>query len=177
MYRKPSRKNKSKEFKRLNLIPILDSVFIFIFFLLMSANFVKIFEISSNVPIVSDSEPPKEQKEQLNLTLKINTNSITLHTGTNEKQIFSAGKNEEGEYDLYTLRERLISLKKTHLREDTIIFMSNADISYEELVKIMDAVRDLKATDPEIWIKSETGGADIKVTTLFNNIIFGDTQS
>lgn len=177
MYRKPSRKNKSKQFKRLNLIPILDSVFIFIFFLLMSANFVKIFEISSDVPIVSENEPPKDNKEKLNLTLKVNNNTITLHSGSNEKQIFQAGKNEEGEYDLYSLREKLISLKKSNVKEDTIIFMSNTDISYEELVKIMDAVRDLKATDPEVWIKSENGGADIKVLTLFNNIIFGDTQS
>lgn len=176
MYRKPSRKYKSKKNERLNLIPILDSVFIFIFFLLMSANFVKIFEISSDVPIVSESEPPKDQKERLNLTLKINLQSITLHSGTDEKQIFSVGKNEEGEYDLYPLREKLIQLKKSNFKEDTIIFMSNTDITYEVLVNIMDAVRDLKATDPEIWTKTESG-SDVKITTLFNNIIFGDTQS
>ena len=44
MLRAPSRRQRKEPEKRLNLIPILDSVFIFIFFLLMSANFIKIFE-------------------------------------------------------------------------------------------------------------------------------------
>ena len=35
-----------------NLIPIMDAVFIFIFFLLMSAQFIDLFEIGSSVPMV-----------------------------------------------------------------------------------------------------------------------------
>lgn len=176
MYRKPSRKHKNKKFQKPNLIPILDSVFIFIFFLLMSANFVKIFEINSDVPIISEAEPPKDQKDALNLTLKIETNRITLHSGENEREIFSTGKNENGDYDLYPLREKLIELKKRHFKEETIIFMAKADITYDVLVQIMDTVRDLKDTDPEIWTKTDDG-QDLKITTLFNKIIFGDTQS
>jgi biopolymer transport protein ExbD len=176
MYRKPSRKYKNKQVEKPNLIPILDSVFIFIFFLLMSANFVKIYEIQSDVPIISNKKPPKKQKKQLNLTLKIHSNSLTLHAGNRERQIFKVGKNEEGDYDTYKLREKLISLKKRHKDEETIVFMPKANISYEDLIKVMDAVRDLKDTDPEIWTKSKEGD-DIKITKLFNNIIFGDTQS
>lgn len=59
--------------------------------------------------------------------------------------------------------------------EKEVIFIPNANITYEELIKIMDAVRDLKKTDPEIWTKRN--GEDTKVIELFNNIIFGDTQS
>lgn len=176
MYRKPSRKHKSKNFQKPNLIPILDSVFIFIFFLLMSANFVKIFEISSDVPIISNKEPPKDKKDSLNLTLEITPSYIRLLSGSNEKQIYRVGKDENGDYDLYKLREKLISLKQSNKDEDTIIFMPKADINYEELIKIMDSVRDLKSTDPEIWTKTKDGN-DKKLTTLFNNIIFGDTQS
>ncbi|MFG1483034.1 ExbD/TolR family protein [Halobacteriovorax sp. GFR7] len=175
MYRKPSRKYKNKKVERLNLIPILDSVFIFIFFLLMSANFVRIYEIGSDVPIISNSTPPKKQKERLDLTLKINTSNITLHSGPNERRIFTAGKTADGEYDLFKLREKLIDLKKRYVDEKEVIFIPNANISYEELIKIMDAVRDIKKTDPEVWTKRD--GQDVKVLELFNNIIFGDTQS
>ena len=70
MLRKPSRKNYKYEFKRPNLIPILDAVFIFIFFLLLSANFLQVYEINSNVPTVSSSPPPKNQKP-INLGIKI----------------------------------------------------------------------------------------------------------
>ncbi|OIQ16717.1 MAG: hypothetical protein BM556_13720 [Bacteriovorax sp. MedPE-SWde] len=175
MYRKPSRKYKSKIVEKPNLIPILDSVFIFIFFLLMSSNFVKIYEINSDVPIISNRQPPKKQKKQLNLTLKIYSSRLTLHTGNNERRIYKVGKDENGKYELYKLREKLISLKKKYKSEETIIFMPIANISYETLISVMDTVRDLKDTDPEIWTKDKSGG-DIKITKLFNNIIFGDTQ-
>ena len=176
MYRRPSRKHKSKETQKPNLIPILDAVFIFIFFLLMSANFHKVYEIRSDVPMISDQEPPPKVKKSLNLTLKIFQSKISLYRGINEKRFFSVGKTEDGEYDLYKLREQLIKLKKKHSSEDTIVFMPKADINYDLLVKVMDSVRDLKETDPEIW-KKDKDGMDKKITSLFNNIIFGDTQS
>ena len=177
MYRRPSRKHRSQEFEKPNLIPILDSVFIFIFFLLMSANFVKIFEISSDVPIISDREPPKSKKEPLNLTMKVFANSISIHTGTNEKRLFRVRKTPSGEYDLFTLREKLIDLKEKNKSEDTIVLMPIANISYETLVKIMDSVRDIKDTEREIWVPSKDGTGDIKIKKLFNNIIFGNIQS
>jgi biopolymer transport protein ExbD len=176
MYRRPSRKYKNKTVEKPNLIPILDAVFIFIFFLLMSANFIKIYEIQSDVPMISDAEPPPKVKKSLNLTLKVFPSNISLYRGINEKRFFKVGKNEEGDYDLYKLRERLISLKKEWAQEDTVVFMPKADIDYETLVKIMDTVRDLKDTDPEVWTKDKNG-MDVKIKSLFNNIIFGDTQS
>lgn len=176
MYRRPSRKSRKHEAEKPNLIPILDSVFIFIFFLLMSANFVKIFEIGSDVPIISDATPPKNKKDPLNLTLKIHPNSISLHTGANEKRVFRVRKTAKGDYDFFALREKLLEIKEKNVDEDTIIMMPLANVTYEVLVKVMDTVRDLRADDRDIWKKSAEGG-DIKVRTLFNNIIFGDLQS
>lgn len=176
MYKKPSRKRKSKQMERLNLIPILDAIFIFIFFLLMSSNFVKLHEIRSDVPIISNRQPPKSKRKNLNLTLKIFASKLTLHKGVREK-LFKTIPKKDGGYNLYQLRESLITLKKSYKQEETIIFMPKSDINYEQLVQIMDAVRDLKDTDPEIWYKDKKTNEDTKVTKLFNNIIFGDTQS
>ena len=46
--------NKKKKDKKVkpNLIPILDAVFIFIFFLLISAQFIDVYEINSDAPAV-----------------------------------------------------------------------------------------------------------------------------
>ena len=54
----PSSRRKKKPDEKLNLVPIMDSVFIFIFFLLMSAQFIHVMEIGSPVPILSAAEPP-----------------------------------------------------------------------------------------------------------------------
>ncbi|MBC98168.1 MAG: hypothetical protein CME63_10485 [Halobacteriovoraceae bacterium] len=95
MLRAPSRRKRKEPVKRLNLIPILDAVFIFIFFLLMSANFIKIYEVQSDVPIVS-SAPPKSNKKPLALTLKVTGAGLKLYTGVPSKLVKRINKTPEG---------------------------------------------------------------------------------
>ena len=64
-------RRRMKKPPKLNLIPILDAIFIFIFFLLMSAQFIDIYEIGSDAPITSTSSP-ENKKPPLNLTLELN---------------------------------------------------------------------------------------------------------
>jgi biopolymer transport protein ExbD len=175
MLRAPSKRRSGQPTGRINLIPILDAVFIFIFFLLMSANFIKIFEIPSDVPILSDSEP-KEDKDQLALTLKITEEGLTLYSGIPSKALKSFGKLASGDYPTEDLHLYLVGLKKRHLDESTIILEPIVDLAYEEIVKIMDSVRILRNTDPEIF-KKEKNGLDVRVKELFSNIIFGNIQS
>ncbi|PIK14610.1 biopolymer transporter ExbD [Halobacteriovorax sp. JY17] len=176
MYRAPSRRKLKKEIEKPNLIPILDAVFIFIFFLLMSSRFLNINEIQSDVPIVSDRQPPKSDKKPLALTLKIQNTRIQVLTGVPGSVRKNIGKNADGDYDLLSLREYLISLKKNNVDENSIVLEPLVDLSYEDIVKIMDSVRDLKKTDPDIWTKTKDG-MDLRVKELFNNIVFGNIQS
>jgi biopolymer transport protein ExbD len=165
-----------KEVKKPNLIPILDAVFIFIFFLLMSASYLNIHEIQSDVPIISNKTPPKNKKPPLALTLKIKASRIQVLTGVPARVRKNIGKNSEGDYDLVSLRTYLISLKKRHKTEKDIILEPIVDLNYEEIVKIMDSVRTLKKTDPDIWTKNKDG-SDQRVKELFSNIVFGNIQS
>lgn len=174
MLRKPSRKNYKYEYKRPNLIPILDAVFIFIFFLLLSANFLKVYEINSNVPTVS-SAPPKKNEKPLNLGLKIHSNSISIYTGIPWKKLKTINK-KDGKYDLNLLHDYLIAVKKKNLSERTITLEPINTIDYETIVKIMDSVRIFKTTDPSFYIKTKDG-MDQKVEALFDDIIFGNIKS
>ena len=148
MLRKPSRKNFKYKFQRPNLIPILDAVFIFIFFLLFSADFVNLFEINSNVPIVSSSPPSK--KIPLNLTLRITPSSLTLKTGLSGRVVKRIRKNSNG-YDLNNLHQTLIGIKKRNINERTIIFEPTNSVDYETIVKIMDEVILLRRTDEALY--------------------------
>jgi biopolymer transport protein ExbD len=176
MYRVPSRRKRKTETEKPNLTPILDAVFIFIFFLLMSANFLKVYEIPSDVPIISASSPPKSKKKPLALTLKVYANSLRVYTGVPSRLVKSIGKNAEGKYDLETLHNFLIQIKRKNLSEKTIILEPRIDIAYEELVKIMDSSRELKKTDPALYRKGKDGVQE-KVKFLFGNIVFGNIQS
>lgn len=175
MYRSPSRRKTRKEVQKPNLIPILDAVFIFIFFLLMSANFVKIYEIPSDVPIISDAEPPKNQVP-LALTLRINASDIEVITGVPARLFTRVGKSADGFYDLEKLHEVLIGLKSKHLKEETAIFEPVVDLSYEDIIKIMDATRELRNTDPALFAKDKDG-IDVRLKALFPKIVFGNIQS
>jgi len=173
--RAPSKRKFKRKQERLNLVPILDAVFIFIFFLLMSANFVKMFEISSDVPIISNAEP-EDKTPPLALSLQISNTQLVLQRGIPARTVATFGKNADGTYQTEELRKLLIKLKKQYVKEKTIIFEPLVDIKYEELVNIMDAVRTLRNTDEEIYLK-DNNGIDVRIKSLFENIIFGNIQS
>ena len=173
MYRTPSSRKKNKQQTRLNLIPILDSVFIFIFFLLMSANFIQLFEITSDIPIISDESPPPSEKDPLALTVKIDNKGFRVYTGTPNKMVKKIEKLEK-QYNNEELHTFLIGLKKEYVHEDQVVIEPLVDIEYGEIIKIMDAIRLLRDSDETIY-KKDKSGLTTPVKTLFNNIIFGNT--
>jgi len=176
MLKVPSSRKRKKPDEKLNLIPIMDSIFIFIFFLLMSATFLKIYEVGSDVPIVSDQEPPKDQKDPLALTLKIETNQMTLSRGVPSRPIPTFNRQGDGTYNLDELHNALIGLKKQYLDENTIILEPEGDLTYDEIVRIMDSVRRLNKTDEAIY-KPNKEGVDEKLKELFSKIIFSNLMS
>lgn len=176
MLRVPTSRKRKKPEEKLNLVPIMDSVFIFIFFLLMSASFLKIYEIGSPIPIVSNQEPPKNEKEPLALTMVIETNSITLSSGIPSRTLQKFARAPGGEFNYEDIHRVLIDVKKQNLSEDSIIFEPTGDLTYEEIVKIMDAVRVLNKTDDAIF-KPNKEGIDEKIKDLFHKIIFSNLMT
>ena len=141
----------------------------------MSANFLKIYEIPSDVPIISDSEPPKDKKP-LALTLRINATNIEILTGVPARIYTRVGKTADGFYDLEKLHNSLINLKKNYKKEETAILEPIVDLPYEDIIKIMDATRELRNTDEAIFAKDKEG-VDIRLKALFPKIVFGNIQS
>ncbi len=176
MYRTPSSRRQKRPIPSLNLIPILDSVFILVFFLLASAQFVNIKEISSDIPIISSKSPPPKKKKELALTLAIYADRIDINIGIPSRRIKSFSGTDGKDYDLLGLHNYLIQLKKNNLSEETAVFEPEFDISYEELVKIMDTVRLFSPTDEGLF-RTNKDGVDEKLSTLFANIIFGNVMS
>ena len=175
MLRAPSRRKRKEPVKRLNLIPILDAVFIFIFFLLMSANFIKIYEVQSDVPIVSTKTPPKNKKP-LALTVKVTKKGLNVYKGVPSKLIKSIKKTPEDTYNLEALHDTMINLKKSYKEERSVVLEPLIDIEYESIIKIMDAIRMYRNTDEKVWLKDKNG-LDVKAKYLFDQIVFGNIRS
>ena len=176
MLRVPTSRKRKKPDEKLNLIPIMDSIFIFIFFLLMSATFLKINEVGSDVPIISDTEPPKPDKDPLALTLVMETNEIILSKGLPSRPIQKFQRQADGLFNYEELHTVLVGIKKENVQENSIIFEPVGDLTYEEIVKIMDAVRKLNKTDDAIY-RPNKEGVDEKLKELFSKIIFSNLMS
>lgn len=175
MLRAPSSRKRKKTVKNLNLIPILDSVFIFIFFLLMSANFIEFYEIQSNVPIVSNSTPPPKKKP-LALMVQVLPSTIKVFRGVSPRLIKTIGKLPSGEYDLEKLHDLLVGIKQRYRTEKSIMIEPLTNVTYQVLVEIMDAVREFRTTDPAIFIKDKNN-MDKRQNELFPDIVFTNIQS
>ena len=129
------KKRRMKPPQKLNLVPILDSVFIFIFFLLMSAQFVEVYEIGSTLPMTQEV-PEKNEKDPLNLTMEVSKENLIIKTGLKKEASRTFSFEEKDK-----LRAYLMDLKKRNPKENTIIVKSDPKISFQILINAIDAAR------------------------------------
>lgn len=158
-------KHKIQEVPKLNLIPILDAIFIFIFFLLMSAQFLDIFEIGTDAPISMSTDEVKSKKEPLNLILDISKNKIIVKTGLDENVV----KTFE-ERDLSKLNKYLIDLKRKNLSESAVILRPDSKYKYQKIIKIIDTVKAIKKKGQ--YIEVTKNGKKKLSQVLFDQVIF-----
>jgi len=141
-----------KKMEKLNLVPILDAVFIFIFFLLMSAQFIDVYEIGSNVP-VSKTVPFENKKDPLNLVVELDADKIVVKTGMRSiaSKTFSVDKMED-------MTVYLQELKAKNPDENTMILKSSPKVNFQEVVKVIDYTQGYQLKNKE--------------TKLFEQIVF-----
>lgn len=144
--------HKIKKPEKLNLVPILDSVFIFIFFLLMSAQFVDVYEIGSSVPMTKEAKDEKQEKDPLNLTLEVTKSQIVVKTGLRNPRSRTFASEQKAE-----MKEYLTELKRQNPKENTMILRADPKISFQNLVTVIDSTQNTK---------------DSKKEKLFEQIVF-----
>jgi len=138
--------HKIKKPEKLNLVPILDSVFIFIFFLLMSAQFVDVYEIGSSVPMMKEAKNEKQEKDPLNLTLEVSKTQIVVKTGLHSPRSRTFASEQRKE-----IREYLTELKRQHPKENTMILKADPKISFKNLVTVIDSTQKEKGSRDELF--------------------------
>jgi biopolymer transport protein ExbD len=124
-----------KKIERLNLIPIMDAVFIFIFFLLMSAQFVNIFDIGTNLPMMKDISEKPDKKEPLDLTVEIFDEKVVVKTG--KKQVVR-GEFMNTPEDWDRLRSMIVDFKTKYPDENVVSLDPKGKIPFHRVVKTID---------------------------------------
>lgn len=136
-----------KKPEKLNLVPILDSVFIFIFFLLMSAQFVDVYEIGSTVPMRKEAADKPDEKEPLNLTLEVDKDkNIVVKTGLKAPRSRSFASTQYPELKTY-LRE----LKDQHPKENTMILKADPKVPFQALITVIDSTQETTESKKKLF--------------------------
>lgn len=158
MYKLPSRSKKhNRREAKPELVPVMDAMFIMIFFILSTSEFIKTSEIGSDLPIMKLSNDVNPEKKELILKLQILTTSVKLLNEATNKELFSSNWDNVAIYR--EINDKIKELKSTYPKENRVMVTADNDIKYDVLVKTLDAVRQTKSSNGEI-------------VKLFNQIIF-----
>ena len=153
---------------KLNLIPIMDAVFIFIFFLLLSAQFIKMFEIETDAPLVSKVPVEnKQNREPLNLRIKVLENSVEVYTGT-DGTLYKKFKNITVD-DRKIIKSELLELRRKHPEDDYVIIAPLASIEYSKVVILIDTIQILPEGLDSLEI--EVKGKKVEKRKIFTQVV------
>jgi biopolymer transport protein ExbD len=162
-----AKKREDVDFGGLNLLPIMNMVCLLIPFLLMAAQFIQIGVIMVETPRLSHvkSQPDEQKKEALNLTLVVTDKGFYVKSrhgsecpegvSDDEKLCFRKKEGKFSEAMIKALHHHLWFLHASKYKSEesyaapeekyAITIIPEPTVKYEDLVKIMDVVRDIPA--------------------------------
>ncbi len=151
----------------LNLVPIMDAVFILIFFLLFSVQYIKLREIEAQAPVVSTVKNKQKEEKHLNLKIKILKNTIQIFTGVEENLYFEMSKFEASFSK--KIKMILMKLRRSFPDDDYAILLPEKTISYKEIVEVIELIQILPDKQKEIFLKKN--GKDLKINKIFSQVV------
>lgn len=159
------------------LVPMIDIFTVLVTFLLMTAVFARITVLQLDLPSAADSnaaEPP------FRLEVIVRKDGLELTNGATR---IAALPTMNGEYDLKTLSDLALSLKREYPNVDSASVLMEPDVKYDYLIQVMDAIRskEMPAASPaseagtgDQQTADESGEAKPTRVALFTRIAVGD---
>lgn len=176
MLKRPSSRRRSHPAEvQINLVPMMDALVTMISFLMYTMAFLSFTMIESPLPMVSPNQNQEQiQQRPLQLTLTLNEKDVLLWSPFDMIPQQRIPNRPEGGVDFMRLHETLIGIKQKFIKEDKIILVPQGVTSYETIVQVIDAVKNLEKTDPIISIKNEKTGIQEQARYLFSEVVFGN---
>jgi biopolymer transport protein ExbD len=151
---------------QLNIMPFIDIFSLLCTFLLFTAVFASIGIHNVQIPFFSNvPQPAKQEKKptEIELKLEIEPDHMTLRIQSSSQGVGSENVLFElNDIGMKMLQTKLIFLKERSPSSEKLTVFVNETIKYEALIKVLDSVRVIHATETQ----------DQK--TLFPKVILGD---
>ena len=117
------------------LVPMIDIFTVLVTFLLMTAVFARITILDLDLPSSASANPAKPE---FRLEVIVRKEGLELTNGTDR---IAAIPNVDGAYDLKTLADLALSLKRDYPETDNASVLLEPEVEYDSLVQVMDAIR------------------------------------
>jgi biopolymer transport protein ExbD len=139
----------------------LNLMVVLVPFLLITAVFSRITIVELSLPSSAGGPAPTDPSFRMEVIVR--GEGLELSNGTS---VIATIPKRDDEYDLETLSNMVMSLKRDHPNDDDASVLLEPNIEYDHLIQVMDAVRsvELQQVDDE----------EITRVALFTDISIGD---
>ncbi|HKE44563.1 MAG TPA: biopolymer transporter ExbD, partial [Steroidobacteraceae bacterium] len=120
------------------LVPMIDIFTVLVTFLLMTAVFARITILQLDLPSAAGGSP---SEPTFRLEVIVRQEGLELTNGSTR---IAAIPTVNGEYDLKTLSDLALSLKRDHPDVDSASVLLEAEVKYDSLIQVMDAIRSIE---------------------------------
>lgn len=118
-------------------------------FLLITAVFSRITVAELDLPSAVSAKP---STPTFRVEVVVREAGIEIMDGA---QVIAAIPKVDGEYDLATLSDHLVEIKRAYPEKEDASVLLEPDIQYDYLIQVMDTVRDVELESPEGEHESE----------------------
>lgn len=167
----------------LQLTSMIDIFTIMVFFLLkgFAAVALGLVFLDAQVPqpVQAALEKDRSKKDRdIVLTVDIQSNrSLSIEVTVNGAQNHKVVVPPQGkEFDLAKFHNEIVGLKIKHPEVFRIDVNPNEQISYREIISVMDQVRTRGAKDPKVFIQDEATKKQVETNLLFPDVVFGNVM-
>ena len=145
----------------------LNLMVVLVPFLLITAVFSRITIVELSLP--SSNSGGAQQEPSFRLEVMVRQEGLELTNGT---AVIATIPKVEDDYDLATLSDYLISLKRDYPDEDNASVLLEPDIPYDYLIQVMDVVRSVEL--PLEDVPDEPDAERFQRVALFTDISIGE---
>jgi biopolymer transport protein ExbD len=161
MARQHHYRRRTRESAELDMTTFLNLMVVLVPFLLITAVFSRIAIVELSLPSSAGSPTPDEPRFSVEVIVRERGFEIT-----NGTSVIAAVPKVEERYDLETLSEYVLSLKRDHPDLENASVLLEPEIAYDHLIQVMDVVRARQ-------LPAEDGEQAVRVA-LFPDISIGD---
>lgn len=161
MARRHHYKRRSKESSELDVTTFLNLMVVLVPFLLITAVFSRLTIVELNLP----SSTGAAKSDEVPFTVEVLVRESGLEI-TNGRSLIASIENFDGDYDLQSLKDHMIALKREYPDHEAASVLLEPQIPYDYLIRVMDVVRS---------VELPTGAdGEFELYSLFGNISVGE---